>query len=220
MESEPQYTGNGDEDSLVPLSALQHYLFCPRQCALIHIEQSWAENSFTAEGRILHQASHTPKDERRGEIRVVTAMPLRSFALGVSGVADVVELRKVDGRWRPYPIEYKRGKPKAHRADAVQLCAQGICLEEMFGASIAEGALFYGATRRRQPVAFDTELRELTHRIAEETRKLITSGQTPLPVYDAKRCGACSLLELCRPKRLERRGSVRAWLERRIAEEI
>ena len=153
----------GDEDSdLVPLSALQHYLFCPRQCALIHVERLWAENVLTAEGRILHEQSDKPGQASRGERRIVQSMPIRSRALGIAGVADVVELTRAGKRWRPYPIEYKRGRPKAHRADEVQLCAQALCLEEMFSTPVPEGALFYGKTRRRQAVAFDDELRALT----------------------------------------------------------
>ncbi len=197
---------------------MQHYLFCPRQCALIHVERLWAENVLTAEGRILHEQSDKPGQASRGERRIVQSMPIRSRALGVAGIADVVELTRAGERWRPYPIEYKRGRPKAHRADEVQLCAQALCLEEMFSDRVPEGALFYGKTRRRQAVAFDDELRALTRRIAEETRALIAGGRTPAPIYEAKRCDACSLKELCQPKRLERAGSVGAWLHRRIEE--
>ena len=197
---------------------MQHYLFCPRQCALIHVERLWAENVLTAEGRILHEQSDKPGQASRGERRIVQSMPIRSRALGVAGIADVVELTREGKGWRPYPIEYKRGRPKAHRADEVQLCAQALCLEEMFATDVPEGALFYGKTRRRQAVAFDDELRALTRRIAEETRALIAAGRTPAPIYEAKRCDACSLKELCQPKRLERAGSVSAWLHRRIEE--
>ena len=208
----------GDDADLVPLSALQHYLFCPRQCALIHIEQLWAENLLTAEGRILHESTDKPGQASRGERRIVQSMPIRSRALGVAGIADVVELFRERGRWRPYPIEYKRGRPKAHRADEVQLCAQALCLEEMFSAPVPEGALFYGKVRRRTVVAFDDELRTLTRAIANETRELIASGRTPAPVYEKRRCDTCSLSQLCRPKRLQRPGPVAAWLRRRIEE--
>jgi CRISPR-associated exonuclease Cas4 len=147
-------------------------------------------------------------------------MPIASRALGLSGIADVVELHpRPGGGWQPFPVEYKRGKPKAHRADEVQLCAQAICLEEMFGATITEGALFYGATRRRQPVAFDAELRALTQRIASEAREMIAAGRTPAPVYERKKCNACSLIVLCRPQRLERRTRIGDWLRRRISED-
>src|SRR4051794_15637883 len=140
------------EDALIPLSALQHQLFCPRQCALIHVEGLWAEDGATAEGRILHEKVDAGRPETRPGVRVARALSIRSLKLGVTGKADSVEFHQ--GRdpgepARPFPVEYKRGKPKAHRADEVQLCAQGICLEEMFGVEVAEGALFYGTTRRR-----------------------------------------------------------------------
>lgn len=213
----PELPPTGEAD-LIPLSALQHYLFCPRQCALIHVERLWAENVLTAEGRILHESADKPGQVSRGEHRIVHGMPIRSAVLGVAGVADAVELSRAGKGWRPYPIEYKRGRPKAHHADEVQLCAQALCLEEMFSQPVPEGALFYGKVRRRTAVAFDDELRALTRRIAAETRALIASGRTPAPVYEAKRCDACSLNELCRPKRLERAGPVSAWLHRRIEE--
>ncbi len=217
------FSGTGDrteaaEGGASPLSALQHYLFCPRQCALIHVEQAWSENRFTAEGRVLHERTADLGHEKRRGVRVVTAMPLASQRLGVSGVADLVELHKTGEDWRPYPVEYKRGKPKAHRADEVQLCAQAICLEEMFGCTLDEGAIFYGETRRRVAVMLDAELRALTEDTACATRNLIRSALTPPPVYDKRKCGACSLIELCQPRRLERRGSVAAWLHRRIEE--
>jgi len=207
----------------IALSALQHYLFCPRQCALIHVEQVWAENALTAEGRIMHEATATAGHEVRRGVRVATAMPLASTALGVSGIADLVELHprdEGDNRWQPYPVEYKRGKPKAHRADEVQLCAQAMCLEEMFETTITEGALFYGTSRRRTTVAIDNELRELTHDIAAAARRMIDDGMTPVPVYKRQTCAKCSLAELCRPKRLERKGSVASWLHRRIEAEL
>ncbi len=155
------------EDALIPLSALQHYLFCPRQCALIHVEQLWAEDAATAEGQLLHAKADAARPETRPGVRVARGLAVRSLALGVTGRADVVEFRAAgaDGRGQPFPVEYKRGRPKAHRADEVQLCAQAICLEEMFGLPVPEGALFYGETRRRHPVAFDGELRALTARI-------------------------------------------------------
>lgn len=206
------------EDDLIPLSALQHYLFCPRQCALIHVERLWAENLFTAEGRILHERSDKPGQSERGEVRIATSMPIRSFALGVAGIADVVELHRVGEAWRPYPVEYKRGAPKIHRADEVQLCAQALCLEEMFGTYVSKGGLFYGKTRRRKIVNFDAELRDLTRRVAAETHALISSGHTPAPIYEAARCRTCSLVELCLPKRLSRHGSVSTWITRQIAE--
>jgi CRISPR-associated exonuclease Cas4 len=205
-----------DEADLVPLSALQHYLFCPRQCALIHVERLWAENVLTAEGRILHERSDKPGQASRGSRRIVQSMPIRSRMLGVVGIADVVELTRERGSWRPYPIKYKRGRPKAHRADEVQLCAQALCLEEMFSAPVPEGALFYGKVRRCKRVTFDEELTALTREIAAATRELLAAGRTPSPVYERKRCDACSLKALCRPQRLARPGPVAAWLRRQV----
>ncbi len=207
-------------DDPLPLSALQHHLFCQRQCALIHLERAWAENALTAEGRLQHEAVHAPKGERRRGVRTVTAMPLRSSALGVAGVADAVELHQDGKNWRPFPVEHKRGRSKAHRADEVQLCAQAICLEEMFGTEVPAGALFYGQTRRRVDVVFDAELRSLTARIAAEVRAMIASGRTPPPVYKAKRCDACSLIEICRPKTFEKGRRVAAWLARQVEDGV
>ena len=209
----------GDGDT-IPLSALQHYLFCPRQCALIHVEQAWEENRLTAEGRVLHETTAQAGTEKRRGVRVVTAMPLASRCLGVSGIADLVEMHKeCDGTWRPFPVEYKRGKPKAHRADEVQLCAQAIALEEMFGVTLGTGALFYGETRRRVQVAFDAGLREVTAQIAAETRAMITAAITPEPIFEKRKCGACSLVELCRPKAMARSRSAAAWLSRHLVED-
>lgn len=207
------------ESDLVPLSALQHYLFCPRQCALIHVEQAWAENRFTAEGRVLHEATNEIGTEKRRGVRVVTAMPLVSKRLGVSGIADLVEMHKTDsGKWRPVPVEYKRGKPKAHRADEVQLCAQAIALEEMFDVVLDEGVLFYGETRRRVAVPLDAALRELTAQVAADVRALLNAQATPPPTYAKSKCNNCSLNELCQPKRLSRALAASTWLEQQIAE--
>lgn len=200
------------EDMLLPISALQHYLFCPRQCALIHVERLWAENAATADGRILHEKADSGKAERRGEMQTLRSVQLRSFALGVAGVADVVEKR---GDVLT-PVEYKRGKPKAHRADEVQLCAQALCLEEMFGVAVPEGMLFYGAVRRRHPVAIDTELRALTTQVAQAARDMVRAARTPPPVWAAKLCGACSMADLCRPKRMMNPPDVSRWLARMI----
>jgi CRISPR-associated exonuclease Cas4 len=201
----------------IPLSALQHYLFCPRQCALIHVERLWSENRLTAEGRLLHE--RTDRQERRkieGR-RVVTAMPVASARLGIAGIADVVEFLPEDGDARPFPVEYKRGRPKAHQADEVQLCAQALCLEEMLARPVPDGALFYGEKHRRQPVAFDQPLRALTLTVIAETRAMIEAGRNPPPRFETK-CKSCSLIELCRPKRMERPGNVMAWLHRQIEE--
>lgn len=208
-----------ESDDYVPLSALQHYLYCPRQCALIHIERLWAENRHTAEGRLLHSRSDIPRVERRHGVRTITAMPLSSAELGISGVADTVEFSAGTGGKNPVPVEYKRGRPKAHRADEVQLCAQALCLEAMFRCRVEEGALFYGQTRRRQTVVFDDELRRLTLETIQATREMIRTGHTPTAHYLAKRCDACSLINLCQPKLLGKGRDVGTWLREQIAEE-
>jgi CRISPR-associated exonuclease Cas4 len=147
------------------------------------------------------------------------AMPLASRRLGVSGIADIVEMHKDDtGGWRPFPVEYKRGKPKSHRADEVQLCAQAMALEEMFAVDLAGGALFYGETRRRFEVSFDAGLRALTAQVAAEACTTITAGATPPAVFEKRKCGACSLIDLCRPRQLSRSRSAASWLSRCIAE--
>ncbi len=205
------------DSDLIAISALQHYLFCPRQCALIHIEQAWAENAATAEGRVAHERVHAIESEVRRGVRTVTGMPLRSDRLGVTGIADVVELHRLaDGAWRPFPVEHKRGRPKAHRADEVQLCAQAMALEEMFAVDIAEGALFYRQPRRRTPVVFDPALRALTQEVAVATRALIAKGRTPRMAYDKTRCDACSLIEICRPQTTGAARSASAWLDAQI----
>ncbi|MBF0305447.1 MAG: CRISPR-associated protein Cas4 [Alphaproteobacteria bacterium] len=201
-----------DDDDLIPLSALQHHLFCLRQCALIHIEQVWAGNGFTAEGKLLHERVDQAGDGIRAGVRVARSVPLRSARLGLTGRADVVELR--DGR--PLPVEYKRGRPKAHRADEVQLCAQALCLEEMFGHPVPEGALYYGRTRHRQPVSFDVELRRLTEEVIEAVRTMLRSGRTPAPRWDRAKCGACSLAGACQPRPLTRPRRVADWLVRQL----
>jgi CRISPR-associated exonuclease Cas4 len=180
---------------------------------LVHIEQVWSENHFTAEGRLLHDKADQPTMEKRKGVRTVTAMPLANESLGIAGVADIVEFHASAQGEQPYPVEYKRGKPKVHRADEVQLCAQALCLEAMFGKPCADGALYYGKTRRRQTVAFDEALRTLTLRVISEVRTLIESGKTPSAKYDAKRCDTCSLIDDCQPKLLAHGRNVNAWLQ-------
>ena len=203
------------EDALISLSALQHHLFCPRQCALIHVEGLWAEDAATAEGRILHERVDSGQRETRPGVRIARGLAIRSLALGVAGRADVVEFQ--GSPRRPFPVEYKRGKPKAHRADEVQLCAQAICLEEMCGCDVPQGALFYGVTRRRLIVAFDPELRALTARIAREARANIAALRTPPPVLTPA-CRRCSLADLCQPAKLEKSSKVTRWLAAQLAE--
>jgi CRISPR-associated exonuclease Cas4 len=202
---------NEPDEDLIPLSALQHAVYCIRQAALIHLERIWVENQFTAEGRVVHLATHEPGTRGGRGVRRVTALPLASHRLGISGVADLVEFRRDGQGEAPYPIEFKRGKAKRHRADEVQLCAQGLCLEEMTGRLVPEGALFYAETKRRVVVSFDPELRTLTEATVAQLRAVFKTGRTPSAVYRANRCGACSLLDLCRPKAIGR--PVRAWRE-------
>lgn len=202
------------EDALIPLSALQHHLFCPRQCALIHVEGLWAEDAATAEGRLMHERVDSGQRETRPGVRVARGLAIRSLALGVAGRADVVEFQGKPPR--PFPVEYKRGKPKAHRADEVQLCAQAICLEEMCGVEVPEGALFYGVTRRRLMVTFDAELRGLTARVAGEARANISALRTPPPIFTSA-CRRCSLADLCQPAKLEKSPKVTRWLAAQLA---
>lgn len=189
-----------DPDAPIPISALQHAVYCMRQAALIHIERVWAENRFTAEGRVLHDVAHEAGTRKARGVRRVTALPLACRRLNIVGVADVVEFLPGPDGETPFPIEYKRGKPKLHRADEVQLCAQALCLEEMTGRAVPEGALFYGETKRRVVVPFDADLRAVTEEVAREFGALLAEGRTPPPVWKASRCRACSLIELCRPQ--------------------
>jgi CRISPR-associated exonuclease Cas4 len=201
------------EENLLMISALQHYAFCPRQCALIHIEQTWAESGRTAEGRILHERVHDESRASRGDVRIDYGVSLRSLRLGLIGKADVVEFhRQLDGSWLPFPVEYKRGKPKEDNCDKVQLCAQAICLEEMLSTSIPAGALFYGQTRHRFDVVFDEALRRETEETARRAHDLIASVRTPPPIYE-KRCESCSLMADCLPKTIQKRRSVKGYLE-------
>lgn len=200
-------------EELIMISALQHFVFCPRQCALIHIEQVWDENRFTAEGKIMHEHVHEQGNESRGNIKIGRGIPLRSLRLGLVGVADVVEFHRIDKNlWQPFPVEYKRGKPKPDNSDLVQLCAQAICLEEMLSMPVPKGALFYGRTRRRLDVTFDEALRNKTEVAAREAHDLIESGVTPPPVY-SKRCESCSLIGECMPKKMEKQVSVKRYLK-------
>lgn len=205
-----------EEARPIPLSALQHALFCPRQCALIHVEQQWAENRYTAEGRLLHERADQLGHQRRRGVHTSMALPLASEKLGLSGIADVVEFDESQSALVVRPIEYKRGRPKAHRADEVQLCAQALCLEEMLDTHIDSGALFYGKTRRRKEIVFDDTLRMLTHRIIEQTRAIFDEQQTPPAVYDAKKCDHCSLVDICQPQVFSKQRSASHWLTRQL----
>lgn len=207
-----------EPDILVPISALQHYLYCDRQCALIHVERIWQESRHTAEGRILHERADHYGHERRRGVHTAMALPLAHEDLGLIGYADVVEFEDIETGRIVRPIEYKRGRPKAHRADEVQLCAQALCLEEMLGGvRINEGALFYGQTKRRKTVVFDDTLRTLTEDTTRATRDLLTSGRTPRAVYSPRKCDRCSLIEHCKPQALSADRSVAQWLSRQLA---
>jgi CRISPR-associated exonuclease Cas4 len=187
------------EDDLLPLSGLQHLVFCERQWALIHIEQQWDENRLTAEGRLLHERTDSDTCELREGVRIWRGVRVRSLRLGLAGRADAVEFHpRPDKSLRPFPVEYKHGRAKADVSDLVQLCAQAICLEETMGQPVPEGALFYGKNRRRTPVVFDAELRATTESLARRMHELYDSGGTPEAVYEPK-CDRCSLLEICLP---------------------
>lgn len=178
----------------IPISALQHWRVCPRQCALIHIAEVWEENRLTAEGRLMHERVHEAGDETRNGVRTVRGLQLVSKRLGLVGQADAVEFRPGTP---PFPVEYKRGRPKADNADALQLCAQALCLEEMMGVDIPAGALFYGATRRRQDVAFTPALRAEVETAVAAIRALLAAGQIPPPA-PTPRCRGCSLAAHCK----------------------
>lgn len=197
------------------LSRLQHYLFCPRQFALIELECAWEENLFTAEGQVMHEKVNSGGHDTRGSIKTVRTLALGHKALGLEGVADVVEYHTDDaGKQMPFPIEYKRGKPKSHRADEVQLCAQALCLEDMHDCVVPRGALFYGKTRRRHAVDFDKELRQTTLEAIDDCRHIIETGHTPKPIYSTSKCRNCSLKDHCHPKIFNK--NAKAWLTKHI----
>jgi CRISPR-associated exonuclease Cas4 len=179
----------------IPLSALQHYAFCPRQCALIHLDRVWEENLYTLRGKRLHERSDQPEAIVRDGMRVEYALPLWSEQYGLIGKADVVEFDEHD---RPYPVEYKSGRRKHRLADRVQLTGQALCLEEMFDCTITEGAIFYYRSRRREIVPIDTELREETVRVITAVRELLSGKALPPPCEDT-RCRLCSLQDECLP---------------------
>jgi CRISPR-associated exonuclease Cas4 len=189
----------------IALSALQHYAYCPRQCALIHVEQSWTENVFTERGNRLHTKADEPEWEMLEGVRVERALPLYSDALGLVGRADIVEFL-ADGT--PYPVEYKSGKKKRSLdastaelnriCDDVQLCAQALCLEEMLHASVPRGAVFHAGSKRRREIEVNAGLRTRTLEVIDAVRTILETRITPAPVNDA-RCTHCSLQEACMP---------------------
>lgn len=218
---------NYSDDDLLLLSGIQHFAFCRRQWALIYIEQQWQENILTFGGRELHERADDPFfTEARGTVLITRSLPIVSYRLGLYGVADVVEFHRSEegiklkgrtGLWRPHPVEYKYGKPKFDDCDIVQLCAQAICLEEMFSSSISEGDMFYGRTRRRQRVIFDESLRKRVMELTLEMHQLFEQGVTPLPV-ETKACKSCSLVEICLPHMSKRR-SVRRYFHDALREQ-
>lgn len=214
------------EEDYLPLSGIQHFAFCRRQWALIHIENQWAENERTVDGTIMHEKAHSGDVESRGDAVIMRALRVFSATLGVSGECDVVEFHRNadgislnghDGLWQPYPVEYKRGKPKEHNADEMQLCAQAMCLEEMLCCTIPCGALFYGEPRRRTEVEFTPELRRAVEDSLNEMHDYYKRGYTP-KAKPRKGCSACSLKEICLPKMAQRK-SVAAYVEGALNEE-
>lgn len=199
-------------DDPLPLSALQHWSYCPRQCGLIHLEQAFAENVHTLRGRAVHARVDTPGFEARAGVRTERALPLACERLGLVGKADVVEFLP-DGT--PYPVEYKHGRAtKAqHGHDALQLAAQALCLEEMTGRPVPEGAVFYASSKRRVAVRIDAALRAAVEQATAAVRAMLAGGHLPAPVADA-RCKACSLVDLCQPHALANRGAQRTERER------
>lgn len=216
-----------ERELMLPLSGIQHFAFCRRQWALIHLEDQWAENLRTVEGQLLHSRAHEDGlRERRGDVLTVRGLAVFSRRLGLSGKCDVVQfhadgagvpLQGEDGLWRPFPVEYKRGAPKSDDADRLQLCAQGMCLEEMLCCQVPEGALYYGETRRREHVPFTQELRAQVEAMAAEMHDYARRGYTP-KVKPRKGCAACSLKEICLPA-LKRAPSAAAYLHERISQE-
>ena len=214
------------EEDYLQLSGIQHFAFCRRQWALIHIENQWAENERTVDGIIMHEKAHSGDAESRGNVVIMRALRVFSATLGVSGECDVVEFNRNadgislnghDGLWQPYPVEYKRGKPKEHNADEMQLCAQAMCLEEMLCCTIPCGALFYGEPRRRTEVEFTPELRRAVEDSLNEMHDYYKRGYTP-KAKPRKGCSACSLKEICLPKMVQRK-SVAAYVEGALNEE-
>lgn len=212
------------EEDYLMLSGIQHFAFCRRQWAMIHIEQQWAENYRTTAGELMHKKAHDEGSfEKRGSLLTVRGLRISSRELGVSGQCDVVEFHQdekgvdlfgYEGKWKLVPIEYKRGMPKENNADELQLCAQAICLEEMFQTGIPEGYLYYGENKRRSHVEFTDGLREEVKKIVREMHDLFHRGYTP-NVKTGKHCKACSLEDLCVPK-LQRVTKVREYIEKHM----
>ncbi len=211
------------EDFLM-LSGIQHYAFCPRQWAMIHIEQQWEENYYTVDGKIMHTNAHDKEfTEKRGNVIITRGLAIHSRELGISGTCDVVEFHKQEQgiflsqygeNYIPIPVEYKRGKPKEHNADELQLCAQAMCLEEMLVCEIPKGYLYYGETKKRQEVYFTKELREKVSESFKRMHELFQKQYTPKG-KKTKRCQSCSLKNLCLPV-IEKTVSVKTYLKKNM----
>lgn len=215
------------ERGILMLSGLQHFAYCRRQWALIHVEQQWQENLHTAEGQVFHRRAHDEEQtEVRGDTIIVRGMRVQSERLGISGICDVVEFTRSpdgialagrEGRYQVHPVEYKKGAPKEHQADELQLCAQAMCLEEMLLCRIDEGSLFYGEPRRRTRVTFSPELRAQAEQMLGEMHQMDERGHTPR-VKRHKGCSACSLKEICLPG-MDRVPAASAYLRAHVQEE-
>lgn len=212
-----------NDDNFFSLSAISHYSFCPRRCALIHNEQIWSENFFTATGRELHKVVEDGTSESRKERKIARSIRLFSRELGVCGISDVVEFIRDDdhgavvmqwkGRWMPYPVEYKRGTAKNDEPYKRQLCAQAVCLEEMYGVKVSEGALYLGATRHRITVSIDEKLRIDTRETCRKIHQLLSDGLTPQAEF-GPHCSKCSLMDECKPTLS--RLSARQWIHNQL----
>lgn len=191
------------DDSYLAISALQHFAYCPRQFALIHIEQVWADNRFTAEGNILHERVDSGVAEQRKGVRYERGVMLKSLHYGLTGKMDLLEIEQGDPA-RYFPVEYKRGKPKIQDWDRIQVCAQALCIEEMRDVHVKEGAIWYWEVRKRESIVIDEALRTTTITVIEGAHALLASGKTPPPIEEVKRCRACSLVDLCEPDTFRR----------------
>jgi CRISPR-associated exonuclease Cas4 len=220
-----------EEEDLLPISALNQLIFCRRRCALMLVEGQWADNEHTVLGLLQHNRSHQQETESRGDTRICRGLRLRSLELGITGIADVVEFHRlseidqgaavilsgVEGLWRPFPVEHKKGREKPDQADEVQLCAQALCLEEMLDVRVPSGALFYNASRDRLEVAFNEALRDTTIRSAEELHDLVERGQVP-PAEPDRRCRGCSLHDTCSPELTAKRATASIYIDSLLQE--
>jgi len=215
------------DDELLSLSGIQHFRFCKRQWALIHVERQWEDNLRTAEGHIIHERVDDPfLNESRGDVVISRAFPLVSYTLGLNGIADVIEYTRSDngipipsfeGLWLMKPVEYKRGKPKIDERDEVQLCAQVMCLEEMFGVRINEADFYYNEIRRRQHIPITEDLRSLVSSLADEMHTVFQNGITP-EAESGKNCALCSLIDVCLPKLTKKKRSVKNYIGTHVLE--